>query len=316
MIRWTRTVKVLAALSLAACASGQQRPANEAFASESAPLAFELDGSSAIDLPALIDPEGRAAALPGCEPRPPGRGQEAQAAEAARRFECALRAFKTYHRTAGLDFTPEADARAGARSVALALRRNEVQDRIVLRSDALCDDFQRRLDIELRVRNETDFGNWLRISQTQMLGGAGALLLDSSGLWALTAVSRLTGVPRETVDEGQIEKAAVRIARQGMDQRRAALFEAMRLRRARQPRFGGLAVDDRRKKGVTSLSEYGLERAIADAIGYHQACTISEGLAYVEEVMTTNRPVPVAVEFPALETDGRHGAGEGRSVRP
>ena len=297
--------------TLSACASGERR-ANPQFSSMSEPLEFSADRSGQVDLVGLMDPEGRAPRLGGrCAAPAPGRGgggrsDEARRAEAVRAFECAASAFKTYHLgadqfAAALRADPEGVTRGAAGSLRLAVRRNDIQDRIVLRSNILCEDFKRRLNVGLRIENETGFGNWVRNSQTRLVGGVGALLLNSDAVWALTNATRISGLPTYVEDTGKIEKATLRVAAEGIDQRRAAMLQTLDLRRAKAPGRGGLALADGERRGVTPITAYSLERAITDALAYHQACSVANGLEYVEEVMARNVPVPVAVEFPALD---------------
>ena len=299
-------------LCLAACASDERR-ANPQYSSLAEPLSFTADRSSEIDLIELIDPEARRLSLPGCEEGAEVR-EEDRRSDATRRFECAVRAFKTYHLgrdawAGALADDPEAVSRAATGSVALAMRRNDLQDRIVLRSDELCGDFERRLELSLRIENRTGLTNWLRNNQTRLVGGVGALLLDSDVVWALTNATRITGLPTYVEDTGKIEKQVLRLSVQGFRQNREAIRAGMDLRRAKAPRYGGLrlpAGDGR--DGLTPITEYGLERAVADALGYHQACSVAEGLTYASEVLARNVPVPVAVSFPALGIEDGHGA--------
>ena len=310
MIRWERAARLsaltLGAAAMSACAGGERR-ANPQFSSMSEPLAFAANQSGQVDLVGLMDPERRRVALGGrCADGAPARGRDAKRAAAVREFECAAAAFKTYHLgadgfAAALARDPEAVTRGAAGSVTLAVRRNDIQDRIVLRSDALCEDFQRRLNLGLRIENETSFGNWIRNSQARLVGGVGALLLNSDAVWALTNATRISGLPTYVEDTGKIEKATLRIAAEGMDQRRAALLQKLDMRRAKAPGRGGLALADGERRGVTPITDYSLERAVTDALAYHQACSVANGLEYVEEVMARNVPVPVSVTFPTLD---------------
>ena len=320
MIRFALLSACALSLGLAGCASDGPK-SNPEFSSKTEPLSFEEGQTGQIDLVSLIDPENRRAQMAGagCVPEPV-RGKKAKAAAARAELECALRAFKTYHLgttrfQAALAEDQEAVSRGATGSVALAVRRNDIQDRVLMRSNALCEDFQRRLDIELRIQNDTSFGNWLRNSQTRIVGGAGALLLNSDAVWALTSATRITGLPSYVADEGQIEKATMRIAAEGMRQQRAAMLAGIDARRAKPPRYGGLRLPSGDgREGLTPVTEYSLERALGDALDYHAACSVNRGLDYVQDVMSRNRPVPVAVSFPALQTEEAHGAEEADSI--
>ncbi|WOI54262.1 hypothetical protein [Parvularcula sp. LCG005] len=293
---------------LAACA-GQQR--NPQFNSKTEPLQFEAERTGEIDLVALIDPENRRLRLssPVCvaaENDIKARDDDKRAAATMQRLECAFRAFKTYTVSYD-DFTAwegtDADVfyRRAAASVALAVRRNEVQDRLMMRSDALCRDFEHRLNIDLSIDNDTNLSNMLLNSKRRIIGGVGSLLLGGDIVWALTTASRITDLPSYVHDEGQIEKTTLRIASDGLKLRRQQLFAEIDRRRRAPVRHGGLSLNEGSvADGVTPVTIYTLERAIADALVYHNACSLNEGLQQAARIVEQSRSAPGPVDYPDL----------------
>ncbi|MEM9989003.1 MAG: hypothetical protein AAF723_05730 [Pseudomonadota bacterium] len=295
---------------LTACASGE-KPTNPQFSSMSEPLSFETKRRDEINLIVLIDPENRRLELPtqACqkaEEEVTARKKNVRERATRQQLECAFQAFKTYYtdyqtyinlpQTGGEQF--HADA---ASSLSLAIRRNEIQDRMLLRSDTLCRDFERRLGIQLRIENDTNLSNWMRNSQRRLVGGVGALVLGGDMVWALSNMTRITDLPGYVHDEGKIEKTMVRLATEGMKLQREQLFRSIDSLRRAPPRHGGLSyTDGNNAEGITPITIYSLERAIADALTYHSACSISHGLNYSLEHIITSPPTPSYLEFPTL----------------
>jgi hypothetical protein len=302
--------------ALAACASGpkEDKP-NPQFSSASTAMSFDVGQGDQIDVIKLIDPESRRLMLAGdtcqiAEAELDARKKEVRQAAAVQQLECAFQAFKTYSvsyrrfREMQQDPTVNVYDRASS-SLALAIRRNEIQDRLLLRSDALCRDFERRLDIDLRIENDTNLGNFMRNNQTRLVGGVGGLLLGGDIVWALTNATKITDLPGYVHDEGQIEKTTMRIAIEGFKLNRKALFAEIDGARRAPVRHGGLpTAEGSTSGGVTPITGYSLERALSDALLYHSACSVGSGLDFAAKIVSRSTPQTQFLEFPTLMKSG------------
>lgn len=310
---WSRCSIVLLSFLAVACASDPS-PSNPQLSSKSEPLAFEVAGTDEIDVITLIDPERRRLLLPGgCAEvdatLAAARKKDERRTATQLQLECAFQAFRTYSidnqqfRRSVAGSGDEIYARA-TRSVGLAIRRNEIQDRMILRSDALCRDFERRLNIELRIDNDTNLSNFVRNSQNRLVSDVGSLLLGGDIAWALANATRITDIPGYVHDESQIAKATMRIAIQGLKRVREDLYTDIETRRRASVRAGGLSVGSMMgTDGVTPVTTYSLERAIADALSYHSACSVGVGLeAAAQQLSSISQPTAQGqdVAFPSL----------------
>ncbi len=321
----------LTALIATGCATKQEsaeaKRNNPVRSSMTEKLQIENDQRGYINVVELLDPEGRANRLPGgtCV-QPKKVKKKNMKAQAQRDITCALQAFETYYMT-----WPEFEKYVGyanggrggdehyenaVNSIALAVRRNKVQDRIINRSDALCQDFQRRLGVNLQIQNDSSMGKWMRNSQTRIAGGIGALFLNSDALWAVTNVAQITGLPGYIHDEDEIEKSVARISIEGISIARLDLKDEINAKRffirdegqtitgpdlskiyskageRINPRTRFVSVDavdfDTPTKyhkatlevGLTSIAAYTMEQAIGDVVSYHNSCSIYNGLEY------------------------------------
>ena len=327
----SRVSAVVLVAALAGCAS-VGKESNPQRSSSSVPLSFEERETGAIDLVALIDPENRRMSLPGqvCGmPDTLPRRRDAREQQYVKELSCAISAFGTYYQTyeefrssvkgnrpgmAGNDTQSE----AAVNSLALAVKRNQIQDRIMLRSDALCTDFQRRLGLQLRVENDTFFSNWLQNSRTRVVGGIGSLFLNSDTVFALTSAARITGTPGYINDEEQLEVTVMQVAARGIDLARQQKREEINERRFFQrtdenPLTGpemdatfapllekvSLEISDgmppgdipsydeiQKTVGFVNIGAYSLENALADVIDYHSLCGVAAGLNAVADTLT------------------------------
>jgi hypothetical protein len=335
--RW-RNLYLIGLLGLAACVS-DGKPSNPLRSSVTEPMSFEERETAEIDLISLIDPEERRFALPGRNcglPRNMPRDKDKRRKIYVNEMSCAIAAFQTYYMTwpqfqqyvSVADDSKTANDEHFKRSVnslALAIKRNQIQDRIMLRSDALCLDFQRRLGLQVRVENDTTLNNWLYNSRARIFGGVGSLFLDSDVIWALTNATRISGVPGYISDEDRIELKVLQIAGEGITLVREDKFEDINKRRFYRkaesdpmhgPRIGqkfrplmqptGADITDgappgtsstykdvQKTIGVVSIGSYTLEQALTDVVEYHNYCSISSGLDRVtlemEELIKNKR---------------------------
>ncbi len=299
------------AAALAGCAGGSKVSDNPQFSSKSEPMSFESAGVDDIDIVRLIDPEGRGAYLPGesCDVNRDVEGAPRFSKQEVlmRRVECAFQAFKTYSLSHQEFLTgPKGGDAAYARfagSPALAIRRNEIQDRMLLRSGALCRDFQRRLNINIEIQNDTNLTNFMRNSQERIVDQVSSLFPGGEVVSAITSGTGITDVPRYVQDEGQIEKVTARLAINGMGMARREIIAQIDQTRTAPVRRGGLPVGEQSGGlGVTPVTVYSLERAVADAMHYHSACSVNIGLQYAARLVANEAATPPETEksFPPL----------------
>ena len=318
-----RSFCLIGLLGLAACAS-DGKSSNPLRSTVTEPMAFEERETAEIDLVSLIDPEnrrlqlhGRACGLPEAVPR----NKDVRRKLYVKDLSCAIEAFQTYYMsypqfqafltsTGDTNAANDAHYKSAVNSLALAVKRNQIQDRVMLRSDALCVDFQRRLGLRVSVENDTTLNNWLNNSRARIIGGVGSLFLNSDAVWALTNATRIAGVPGYVSDEDRIELKVLQVAGEGIKLVRRDKFEDINARRffhkmPQDPMSGPVInksftpllkptrldgangvppgtisnyKDIQKTIGVVSIGSYTLEQALTDVVEYHNICSVSSGL--------------------------------------
>ena len=316
---------------LVACASkeksAEMKRNNPIRSSMAEKMRIEVDQRGVVNVSELLDPEGRATHLPGGTCVKPKKIKKKHRKDwAVRDITCSLQAFETYYMT-WPEYKSYVNSTTGknsgdthyqyaVNSIALAVRRNKVQDRFMNRSDSLCQDFQRRLGVNLAIQNDSSMGKWMRNSQTRLVGGIGALFLNSDALWAVTNVAQITGLPGYIHDEDEIEKAVTRISIEGISIARQEMKDNINAKRffirdhnqnitgpdlskiyskageriSPKTRFVSVDALDfdappeyhkaTLEVGLTSVAAYTMEQAIGDVIEYHNSCSVSLGLEY------------------------------------
>ncbi len=209
-------------------------------------IVYEDDALGKIDLTNLVDPEQRRFKIKGsCY-----RDKQPSASE---EFTCALSVFQTYYlSSAEFDYyrelviakpkkvvTPdlldaEVDkltgqndktARKAAQSIALAMRRNDIQDTIMLHSEDFCRAFKLNLaDIAAGV----NLGAGVT---AQLLSGLATIFKDTTTIRALSGASTIVQGWQSEYNEQVLQNAAVRTVNAGIDLAREEMLIDINRRR-------------------------------------------------------------------------------------
>lgn len=131
--------------------------------------------------------------------------------------------------------------------------RNQVQDRIVAASNQACAEFKRELKA-LDART-----NFILGSLTTAVAGAGAIFSGGTSQ-ALSGVASILSGVRAEFNEDYFQMLTIQVITDGLEKKRQEIYTKV--------------LDDREK----GLTEYPVERAIADAIRYHDNCSLVAGL--------------------------------------
>lgn len=134
------------------------------------------------------------------------------------------------------------------------LERNRIQDRLILASNVLCDDYKNGLK---HVQSGWNF----RLGAASTIAGAlGATAVGVQAAKNLAAVSgSLTGI-RAEFNEDYFSQLASHVISRGITVRRDSIIQRIVQTRDQD------------------LDKYTLEGAISDAVTYHGACTLISGL--------------------------------------
>ena len=194
----------------------------------------------------------------------------------------------------------------------------------MLRSDALCSDFKRRLGLQLTIGNETEgFGNFLANYGSLVVSGIGSLFLNGDAIFVISNAARYGNVPGYIDDEQQLEVAVMRIATEGIALAQNEKLKAINARRyfrrdaddpltspamgevftpLLQPASVDVEIGDgvppgvdnsytdlKSTVGVVSIGSYSLEEALSDVIDYHNRCRISAGLQQAADRLRDDR---------------------------
>jgi hypothetical protein len=141
------------------------------------------------------------------------------------------------------------------------LERNQIQDRLFMASNKLCEAYKVSLK---RKSSRVNF--WTGLAATTF-GAAGSVAAEaSSKYWS--ALSGVATGTRAEYNQSYFADVATQVITKGINKRRQDIYEAISVAR--------------RKK----LADYTLELAIADAITYHGACSLIAGLEQADASLT------------------------------
>ncbi|MCH9053272.1 MAG: hypothetical protein IIA72_19805 [Proteobacteria bacterium] len=131
--------------------------------------------------------------------------------------------------------------------------RNRVQERILAASNQACAEFKRELKaLDARV-------NFILGSLTTAVAGAGAIFSGGTSQ-ALSGIASIFSGVRAEFNEDYFKMLTIQVITDGLGKRRHEIYTKILVNR---------------KNGLT---EYPVERAIADAILYHDNCSLVAGL--------------------------------------
>ena len=141
-----------------------------------------------------------------------------------------------------------------------ANRRNRIQDRVVLSSDQRCGIYRRLL---LEVQSDANF--WLGTGAT--ISGILGPLFGERGAKNLAALAGGFSGARAEISQSYFYNLAVPVITKGIDERRKAVLERMRLAR------------------TVDIHAYTVQAAIKDAVYYDSQCSIIAGLEEAAEAI-------------------------------
>jgi len=142
----------------------------------------------------------------------------------------------------------------GKESAGKEPERNNLQDRIIAAANQRCGLYQTYLK---QLQGKTDLS--LGILAT-VLGGVGAIVTAADTARALSGAAGITSGARAEFNQAILLNSAIPIIIKGIEKRREKLKKAMLEQRAKP------------------IEEYTAALAMADAIDYHNACTLGKGL--------------------------------------
>lgn len=137
-------------------------------------------------------------------------------------------------------------------------RRNRVQDTIMAASNQRCAEYKQHLKRFDRY-TDTLFG-----MVTTAAAGLGAIFSSASTVRALSGAAAISAGSRSVISEVSFQEKTIQVLTIGFEKRREEISKE---------------IMDKRKDA--DISKYTVEGAIADAIRYHDACSLIGGLEQV-----------------------------------
>nr|VFK40752.1 MAG: hypothetical protein BECKSD772F_GA0070984_10708 [Candidatus Kentron sp. SD]VFK46388.1 MAG: hypothetical protein BECKSD772E_GA0070983_10728 [Candidatus Kentron sp. SD] len=136
----------------------------------------------------------------------------------------------------------------------LELRRNRIQDQIILASQQRCNLFKTFIKrVDTKTKSFTG-------SMATLLGGMGAIFTPASTARALSGSSAIfSGIGAE-ITQAYFSNVATHVIVPGIEAQRKTIRDAIG------------------EKQLASIQDYPVEMAIADAVSFHGACSIDVGL--------------------------------------
>lgn len=154
----------------------------------------------------------------------------------------------------GLDNPQSVAADQSKDEIAFKYRRNDLQDRIIAASNQKCSAYLRVLTSS---KSQTQMG-WGGFAT--FLSGAASVATPASAAKALAAGSTVSSAFLNLYNEAYLNNLTTNVISTGITKEREGLLER---------------ISEQRGK---ALSDYPVNRAIADALVYHSACNIITGL--------------------------------------
>lgn len=160
-------------------------------------------------------------------------------------------AFNSFYESCGV-LTKDTD-----RNSELRLRRNRVQDRLIAASNQRCAVYKQH------VRRFDSTSNVLLGALTTLSAGAGALVTHVDSARVLSGLAAAASGVRAELNETYFQQNTIQVLSSAFEERRTKIRAEM-LERSRD-----------------SIYDYTVERAVADALRYHDACSLVAGLEAV-----------------------------------
>jgi hypothetical protein len=137
---------------------------------------------------------------------------------------------------------------------ASTLQRNRLQDRLILASNELCENYKVTLK-----KKQSRFNFWAGTATT-VFGAAGAVTPVASTASIFAALSGISSGTRAEYNQNYFADLAAHVITKGINARRSDILEKIHTTRK------------------ANLAEYTVEAAIGDVVTYHGACTLTSGL--------------------------------------
>jgi hypothetical protein len=143
------------------------------------------------------------------------------------------------------------------------VRRNRIQDRLILASNDLCENYKSRMK-----QKQSRFNFWSGSAAT-LFGAAGSLIPHAATAKIFSGLAGATTGIRAEYNQDYFADVAAHVITKAISLRRATMLAEF---------------EKNRKEDATS---YTIERALADAVNYHGACSLVGGLEEADKAVST-----------------------------
>lgn len=137
------------------------------------------------------------------------------------------------------------------------IRRNRVQDRIIASSNQRCSVYKRFLK-RIDMANNSILG-----SVTTVAAGLGSIFTHAATVRALAGSAAIASGLRGNFNEGFLQQKTIQLVTKGIESRRQVIYDS---------------ILKKRQQSANDIKQYNVEKAVADAIMYHDACSLVTGL--------------------------------------
>jgi hypothetical protein len=162
----------------------------------------------------------------------------------------------------GAAFSKKFDAELRQYPNTSRVERNRIQDRLILASNELCENYK-----VLLKKKQSRF-NFYSGAAATLLGAAGGVATGAEGPQLLSALSGAASGVRAEYNGQYFSDLAAHVITKGIAARRKEILAAIEVGRAKAP------------------ADYTIEIAIADAIVYHGACSLVGGLEQADSTLS------------------------------
>lgn len=217
-------------------------------------LSADYDGPiTTVSLPHELDPLGCGGWM---EEDGKNKGKRKDPLTEEEALSAALKGFyhPVYDRHPTATKCQDAVVAAGDLNDSMVMRRNRVQDRIIMASNQACDAYKRHLLATQSVANYM-YGN-----ATLLAAGLGATLKPASTAQALSGVAAILSGSRAEYNDAFFRKLLAEVVTRGISVERQTI---------------STYILGRQKE---SLRTYSMQAAIADGLNYNSKCTLIAGL--------------------------------------
>lgn len=140
--------------------------------------------------------------------------------------------------------------------------RNHIQNRLILASNSLCDEYKTVLK-----RKQSNMNFWLGSAATAF-GAGGAIANGAQAAKNFAALAGLTTGIRAEYNQEYYADLMAHVITKAISKRRKEIFDQMQIAK------------------TASIKEYNVEMALADIATYHGACSLIAGLETADDVVS------------------------------